>query len=173
MSFINIILWSAIVSTGLVAGVFYGFVVAVNPALARQPDGAYIATMQAINDVIQNPLFAASFFGAPLLLPLAAVLQRKPYPRRFHLLVVAAAIYLVGSFGVTVAANIPLNEKLAAFSLAEATPAQLAVARQQFAAPWNYWHAVRTWASVAALVLVVAAGLWQEPARSKHTQPGN
>ncbi|WP_426059260.1 hypothetical protein [Hymenobacter sp. B1770] len=52
----------ATVSTGLVAGVYYGFSVAVNPGLARLPAPAYIAAMQAINDVIQNPVFAASFF---------------------------------------------------------------------------------------------------------------
>jgi len=106
----------ATTSTALVAGVFYGFSVSVNPAFTRLPDPAYIAAMQAINDAIQNPVFAASFFGAPLLLPLATALHaRRPFSRRFLFLGAAAAIYLIGVLGVTAAANIPLNEALRHF----------------------------------------------------------
>ncbi|MBA2713222.1 MAG: hypothetical protein H0U55_06670, partial [Rubrobacteraceae bacterium] len=54
----------ATLSTGLVAGVFYAYSVSVNLGLAAQPDESYVATMQAINERIQNPLFFASFFGA-------------------------------------------------------------------------------------------------------------
>ncbi|WP_375418109.1 DUF1772 domain-containing protein [uncultured Hymenobacter sp.] len=145
-----IVLALATVATGLVAGVYYGFSVAVNPGLARLPAPAYIAAMQAINDVIQNPVFAASFFGAPLLLPLATVLYaRRPYVRRFRLLTAATGLFWA-SLGVTVAANIPLNETLATFSLPNATPAQAAVARAHFAGPWNKWHGVRTLASTLA-----------------------
>lgn len=150
--------------TGLIAGVFYGFEVAVNPAFQRLPDAGYLAAMQAINEVIQNPWFALSFFGAPLLLPLAAALHRRGRSGRFGLLVAAALIYLAGSFGVTVAASIPLNEALAAVPLAEAPPAQLRAARSRFAGPWNRWHRVRTLASVLACGLAVAACLRPEAA---------
>ena len=54
----------ATLATGLVAGVFYAYAVSVNLGLATQPDASYVATMQAINDRIENPLFFASFFGA-------------------------------------------------------------------------------------------------------------
>lgn len=156
----TIVLALATTATGLVAGVFYGFSVAVNPALAYLPDESYLAAMQAINRVIQNPLFAASFFGAPFLLPWATALYaQRPHTRRFWLLAAATAVYWVGGFGVTVGVNIPLNEKLAAFSLAQASPAQAAQARADFAPSWNHWHTIRTLASVAALGLVVAAGL--------------
>lgn len=156
----TIVLALATVATGLVAGGYYGFSVAVNPGLARLPAPAYLAAMQAINDVIQNPLFAASFFGAPLLLPLATVLHaRRPYGRRFCLLGAATGIFWVGSLGVTVAANIPLNETLAAFSLPTATPAQAAAARAHFAGPWNWWHDVRALARAVALGLAAAACL--------------
>lgn len=161
----NLVLSLATTATGLVAGVFYGFSVAVNPAFRRLPDGAYVQGMQAINEVIQNPWFALSFFGAPLLLPLAAALHaRRPRSRRFGLLGAAAGVYLVGSLGVTVAANIPLNEQLAALPLATASAAELGAARTRFAEPWNRWHAVRTVASVLALGLAVAAGLRRDEA---------
>ncbi|MBD2722564.1 anthrone oxygenase family protein [Hymenobacter armeniacus] len=156
----TIVLGLATATTGLIAGVYYGFSVAVNPGLARLPAPAYIAAMQAINEVIVNPLFAASFFGAPLLLPLATVLHAgRPHSQRFRLLVAASGLFLVGSLGVTVGGNIPLNDALAAFPLATATPAAAEAARVQFASPWNRWHTVRTLASTAALTLAVAACL--------------
>ena len=156
----SIVLMLAVVSAGLVAGVYYGFSVAVNPGLARLPDAAYIAAMQAINDVIVNPLFAASFFGAPLLLPLAAALHAGwPFTWRFRLLAAATGVFWVGSLGVTVAGNIPLNDALAAFPLATATPAQAAAARAHFAGPWTQWHNVRAVASTLACALAVAACL--------------
>ena len=166
----TIILALATTTTALVTGVFYGFSVAVNPGLARLPDAPYIAAMQAINDAIQNPAFAASFFGAPLFLPLATVLHaRRPFSRRFILLAGATGIYLVGSFGVTVAANIPLNETLARFSLQTASAAQAAAARTAFAGPWNKWHDIRTLASTLSLLLAISACLSSETSGSKHS----
>ncbi|MBJ6109673.1 DUF1772 domain-containing protein [Hymenobacter sp. BT523] len=155
-----IVLTLATASTGLVAGVYYGFSVAVNPGLARLPAPAYIAAMQAINEVIVNPFFAASFFGAPLLLPLAAALYAgRPQVRRFRLLVAATGVFWVGSLGVTVVGNIPLNDRLANFPVANTTAAQADDARAHFAGPWNRWHNVRALASTLALTLAVGACL--------------
>ncbi|WP_046244830.1 anthrone oxygenase family protein [Hymenobacter terrenus] len=170
----TIVLVLATTTTGLVAGVFYGFSVAVNPGFARLPDPAYIAGMQAINQVIQNPVFAASFFGAPIFLPLAAVLHaRRAWSRRFTLLVCASAIYLIGGLGVTVAANIPLNETLAQFPLRTASSEQAATARTRFAGPWNKWHDIRTLASTVSLVLSICACLSADPARPSQAEETN
>ncbi len=54
----------ATLTTGLIAGVYYAYAVSVNLGLAAQPDASYVATMNAINERIENPLFFASFFGA-------------------------------------------------------------------------------------------------------------
>ncbi|UOQ68041.1 anthrone oxygenase family protein [Hymenobacter volaticus] len=162
------ILALATVTTALVAGVFYGFSVSVNLAFAHLPDAVYIQAMQAINEAIVNPIFASAFFGAPALLPLATVLQaHRPFSRRFVLLTGASVIYLVGGLGVTVVGNIPLNETLAKFPLATASPKQVAAARLNFAGPWNTWHTVRTLASTTALALVVGACLSTETATRK------
>ena len=160
-----LILALAIGTTALVAGLLYGFTVAVNPALARLPAPDYIRAMQAINDAILNPLFALSFFGAPVLLPLAAGLYaRRPLARRrFRLLTLAAVLYLVGCLGVTVAVNVPLNEQLARFPVHTATAAQAEATRTAYAESWNRWHNVRTLASLAALGLAIGAGLTRAP----------
>ena len=63
----------ATLTTGLAAGVFYAYAVSVNLGLATQPDASYIATMQAINERIENPLFFASFFG-----PYCSCSRRSP-----------------------------------------------------------------------------------------------
>lgn len=156
----SLVLALATVSTGLVAGLYYGFVVAVNPALARLPDPAYIAAMQAINDVIVNPAFASVFFGAPLLLPLATGLHaRWLRSRQFRLLAAATSVFWIGSLGVTVIVHLPLNEALSAFPVANATPAQSVAARTHFGGPWNRWHHVRTLATTVAFGLAAGACL--------------
>ena len=80
----------ATLTTGLVAGVYYAYAVSVNLGLAAQPDASYVATMQAINVRIQNPLFFASFFGAVLLL-LATLAAHIPRPRSCRFLLRVAA----------------------------------------------------------------------------------
>ncbi len=104
----------ATLATGLMAGVFYAYAVSVNLGLAEQPDASYVATMQAINERIQNPAFFASFFGAVVfLLAALAAHYRRPRTGRFWLVALACALYIGGGFLLTVFANVPLNERLA------------------------------------------------------------
>ncbi|SEW43010.1 anthrone oxygenase family protein [Chitinophaga arvensicola] len=150
----------ATITTALVAGVFYGFAVSVNLAFAQLPDAAYITATKAINVAIVNPAFAASFFGAPLFLLLAAWMNARPaFTRRGAYILAATIIFWIGSFGVTVAANIPLNDQLAAFSVEGVSAAKLHEVRTAFATPWNNWHMVRTLASILAMVLLIIACL--------------
>lgn len=153
------VLLLATLPTGLITGLFYGFSVVINPALARLPDTEYIETMQAINEAIQNPWFGLPFFGAPLLLSWAAWRQRYaagPVARRLQL---AALLYLVGNIGVTLGANVPLNNALAAFPVAHASAGQAAMVRAHFARAWTSWHTVRTGACLGAWGLLLAACL--------------
>ena len=89
----------ATLTTGLAAGVFYAYAVSVNLGLATQPDTSYVATMQAINERIENPVFFLSFFGAVLFL-LAALAVHLPKPRssRFWLVALASALNVGGGF---------------------------------------------------------------------------
>ncbi len=140
------------------AGLFYSYSCSVNPGLAKLPDAQYLAAMQHINRAILNPAFFAAFFGALVLLPLGAFLHYEtPAGMRFWLLVAATIVYGAGLFGVTVFGNVPLNEMLNGFSIASATQEEITVMRQQFEAPWNLWHMVRTAAVILALILALAA----------------
>jgi uncharacterized membrane protein len=164
-------LWSAVraltlagatLTTGLIAGVFYAYAVSVNLGLAAQPDAAYIATMQAINERIQNPLFFLSFFGAVLFL-LAALAAHSLRPRssRFWLVALASALYIGGGFLLTVFVNVPLNEHLAGVA-ADASAGELARARADYEGPWDFWNGVRTVFSFVAFLALVGACLPRE-----------
>jgi len=61
------------------------------------------------------------------------------------LLLVASAAYLVGCFGVTMAFNVPLNNRLAGL---EGEPS--AAYWPQYVGPWVAWNDVRTAASLLA-----------------------
>lgn len=160
MTFRAILLLLAIISTGLMGGLFFAWTVSVIPGTARTSDQAYVSTMQHINRAIVNPGFVVPFMGVPAILGLAAYLQwRVGEIGRARLLVGAAAVYLFGVLGVTAGGNIPLNNALDAFDLDNASTEALARQRLDYEGPWNRWHYVRTVASVLALSLAAATAL--------------
>jgi uncharacterized membrane protein len=152
----------ATLTTGLVAGVLYAYAVSVNPGLAVQPDESYVATMQAINEKIQNPLFFLSFFGA-ILFSLAALAAHYPRPRsgRFWLIVLACVLYIGGGFLLTAFVNVPMNNHLAAVD-PDAPARILTRARNAYEGPWGFWNGVRTVFSTLAFLALIGACLLRE-----------
>jgi uncharacterized membrane protein len=65
-----------------------------------------------------------------------------------------AALFLVGSIGVTVAANVPLND-----ALARVVPDAADAAEQwsDYVRDWTAWNHVRTGASLGAAALLTVA----------------
>jgi len=103
MNYFQILLVIATVTVALVAGLMYAFSVSVNKGIGKLGDAPYLTAMQSINREIINPLFMASFLGSLLLLPAIAWLSYNVTGRQtFHLLLLAAIIYAVGVFGVTI-----------------------------------------------------------------------
>ncbi|MCX4666903.1 DUF1772 domain-containing protein [Streptomyces sp. NBC_01381] len=145
----GIVLGVATVAMGLIAGAFYVFACAVMPALGRSGDRVYIEVMQNINDVIENPVFFASFIGALVFTAVSAWQLRGTGPRRW---VLAALVVYVVAFALTSAVNVPLNDDLAAAG----DPAKIAdpaAVREKFEDAWVAWNIVR------ALLCTVATGL--------------
>jgi uncharacterized membrane protein len=153
----------ATLTTGLVAGVYYAYTVSVNLGLAAQPDASYIATMQAINERIENPLFFASFFGAALfsLAALAAHYSRRPRSGRFWLIALACVLSIGGCFLLTAFVNVPMNEELARVA-SDVSTGELSRARAAYEGPWNFWNGVRTVFSFLAFLVLVGACLLRE-----------
>ncbi len=154
MTFRATMLVLSLLSSGLIAGLFFGWSVSVIPGTSLVDDRAYIVTMQNINREIINPTFLASFVLTPLVLGVTAILyHRVGDSRRAWALGAAAVTYLFGVFAVTAARNVPLNDALDAFDLDRATAAEAAERRTSYETPWNQWHTLRTVASVATLAL--------------------
>jgi len=138
----------ALLATGAIAGLFFGFRCSVMSALGTVPAPTAITVMRRINVVIVNPPFLAAFLGALALLPATALLAW--WAGNGHAaawFAAAAGVYGIGTFGVTVAFNVPLNDALERSGETSRAPeAEWA----DFAGPWNRWHAVRTGAAFIA-----------------------
>jgi uncharacterized membrane protein len=154
----DIILIVTAALTALMAGLFYAWSCSVMPGFARLKDREFVAAMQATNGAIQNPIFFAAFFGAPLFLIVSIVLHSNQTPR-FWFLLAAAIFYTTGTFSVTVFGNVPMNNALDRFDLASATAEETALQRANFERRWNNLNTIRTISSTAALVSVLIACL--------------
>ena len=160
ISLTNIVLVVGGVLTALHAGLLYDFSVDTVPALRSIKGTTHISMMQAINVKIENPIFFLSFFGPIVLLPLAAFLLREE--PQFAWLLAASIIQIVGSAGVTVAGNIPLNNKLAKINSNQLSEAEADRIRNEFQGPGTPWmrlHTVRTLSSIAATTLLFLVSL--------------
>ncbi|WP_164924405.1 DUF1772 domain-containing protein [Sinorhizobium fredii] len=144
--------FAAVIGSGLMAGLFFVFSVCIMQALARLPAEQGVATMNAINVVIQNPLFFAAFMGTALLGVILIAAAFIWDGQGSYLLAVSGLVYLVGTFGVTIVFNVPLNN-----ALANATSVQAAteIWQQRYLTDWVWWNHVRTIASIGSLALFV------------------
>ena len=140
---------------GLVGGVFFGFSAFIMRALARLPAAQGIAAMQSINVVVINPWFMTPFVGtaaAAALLIVSALFGWGDLDATFVL--IGAALYLVGTFGVTIALNVPRNDALAAV---EPDGAEGAAEWSRYVPSWTAWNTVRTIAALAAAASLTIA----------------
>lgn len=160
MSANDIALLVALVASGLMAGLWFAWVVSVIPGHRRVDDHTYVSSMQNNNVAIINPLFMVTFMGTPVILIAAAIVAfQNGQSKRGWWLVVSAATYVVGVLGVTIGRNVPLNDRLAAFELDGASVDEIAAQRRAYEAPWNRWHNVRTVASTVSFGLASVAAL--------------
>ncbi|KRV49403.1 hypothetical protein AQ490_20675 [Wenjunlia vitaminophila] len=148
------VLGLALLTTGLVAGLFFAFSCAVMPGLARVDDRTFVETMQEINVAILNPVFYTAFMGSLALCAVAAVQQRRLGRRHVLRWVLAALVLHALLFLVTSAISVPLNEELAD---AGAAPRDPGAVRERFETPWVAWNVVRSVLSAGALVCLGAA----------------
>ncbi|SDS31734.1 anthrone oxygenase family protein [Actinoplanes derwentensis] len=103
---------AATVSTGLMAGLFYAFDVAVMPGLAQADDDTFVSSMRHINRAIENPVFAATYFGSLALPATAAVLHWRAGNRKAAGWALAGTIGYGAVLAVTARHHVPLNRRL-------------------------------------------------------------
>lgn len=151
----EIITVSAAVGCGAVGGVFYAFSALVMSGLTRLPGTAGLEAMKSINITAVRPPLMIALFGSAILCVALAVRAITAWgDRRAVLLLVGAALYLVGAIVLTAAYNVPLNNHLAGVSV----HAQDAVAQwHSYAHNWTIANHVRAAASLAATAFFILA----------------
>lgn len=144
-----------VVGTGLVAGVFCAFSTFVMQGLAALPPAQGVAAMKAINVTALRPAFMLVFVGSAVLCAVIAVVTFVLWPDEGTVeLLVGSALYLFGSFGLTMFANVPRNEAL--MKLDAGTP-EAAAYWPTYVREWTAWNHVRMVASAGAAVAYVLA----------------
>lgn len=162
----------ATVLSGLSAGFFYTYQVSVIRGLDLVDDTNYVATFQAINETIRNPMFGLVFWGTVPAVAYAfwhhqnADAREQGGPARrliAYALGLAVAVIMVTGTG-----SLPLNRDLA--DLDNVTPESAAIARDEFEDDWNQYNLVRTLLSAGSFVCLAGALALGDPAESDRKE---
>ncbi|HEX8915443.1 MAG TPA: anthrone oxygenase family protein [Humisphaera sp.] len=149
---------AALIGCGLVAGTFFAFSTFVMPALRRRPAAEALAAMQAVNVAVFNPLFMGTFLGtAGLSAAVAAVAVLRWTSPGSGWLLAGGTLYLLGTFGVTAAFNVPLNSRIAPLDPADERSAEAWTVYDRRWTAWNHARAVAATAATACLALALRA----------------
>lgn len=101
-------------SAFFMAGFYFAFSNGVMPALRKLPPDEGATAMQTINSDVQNPLFLIAFMAAAILGAAIAASAAWTWDQPAAVLRLAGGVLLLaGNFVLTVAYNVPRNEKLA------------------------------------------------------------
>lgn len=152
----TIILATAILLTGLMAGIFFTWSNAVKPGIGKLSDLEYLRALQSMNGVILNKAFIGIFLGALIAVTLVPIAHFKLFPDNiFWIFVIALATYCIGVFGVTVLGNIPLNELLDKTNLESITVEEIKALRTSIEDNWNNLNLIRSFSSGITFVLLI------------------
>jgi uncharacterized membrane protein len=151
MNWLSALIVLSILGNGLIAGVFFAFSSFLMNVFAGLPERQGVTAMQSINVTIEKSLFMLPFlFTALLSLVLIVLAFQNLGKTGSGFAILGGLLYLIGSFGVTMLFNVPLNNALAAEN------ASLEVWRS-YLATWTVWNHVRTVAGVLAMGALMLA----------------
>jgi uncharacterized membrane protein len=161
----SVALGAAVLTMGLMAGVFGIFAHTIMPGLRHTDDRSFVGAFQSIDRAIINPWFMVAFFGALVLTGLAAVLHLGGDKRNVLPWIGAAFVLYLVAVVITLAVNVPLNDTIKAAG-DPARIGDLAAVRRHFdEARWSAWNLVRTLTSTAAFGCLIAAAMMHRSAR--------
>ena len=156
----TILLTSATLLAGLMAGLFYAWLISVTPGLAQVSTQSYLESFQSMNRAILNPAFFIAFMGQAILLPLATYWYFKSgNGNQFSYILGATLLYWVGCMLVTMFGNVPLNNTLEVLQIDQMTGEQMEVFRSGFEKKWNQFNLIRTISTLLSLLLLIVACL--------------
>lgn len=157
-----VLTFCAALGCGLVAGTFFAFSTFIMKALGRVPPAQGMAAMQSINVTVINPSFMGALFGTGAVCVFLAVTALRSWHEPGAVcLLVGSLLYVLGTVGVTIVFNVPLNNALAAVGPDSAEGAKL---WRHYLVKWTAWNHVRTAAALAAAAaLTIALCLSRNP----------
>ncbi|MFD3524992.1 DUF1772 domain-containing protein [Streptomyces sp. NPDC058653] len=167
----SVMLILAIVTTGLLAGVFASWSNAIMPGLREVDDRTFVASFRALDEAITNPLFLGGFTLALPLIALSAVLHRRPEHRAVLVWVGVALVCYLIAVVITFGVHEPLNGEFRTAAEPGAGVGSAAARARLDEAKWTAWNTARAWASTIAFgclarALVIRGRLDASPART-------
>jgi uncharacterized membrane protein len=145
----------AALGSALMAGTFFVFSIAVMRGLDRLPPGQAITSMQSINLAILNAVFLGIFVGTGIvciILPVASLTDWSA--SRATWMFAGGLLYLFGALLVTIAMNVPLNNRLA---LVRADDPRADAIWRDYSAAWTLWNHIRALTSLFATAAFIMA----------------
>jgi uncharacterized membrane protein len=157
----TIILASAILLTGLMAGIFFTWSNAIKPGIGKLNDLEYLRALQSMNRVILNKAFMGIFLGSIIAVALVPVFHFKLFPNSiFWMFVLALVTYWIGVFGTTAFGNIPLNEILDKVNLEPLNLEEITALRTRIEVKWNNLNLIRSISSGITFALLIISYLF-------------
>ena len=152
---ITILLWFAAISAGIMAGIYFTFSAFVMRSLDAIDAPAGMLAMQSINRIIVKTIFLPIFFASTLACAaLIVITLLEPSTSGAQPTLIGSALYVAGMFIVTVAGNVPLNNRLEA---TDANGPDGPAMWSLYLKTWTAWNHVRTLACTASLVFFILA----------------
>lgn len=152
-SIVTALLWTAALSSGLIAGVYFAFSGFIMQAFGKLDTTQSVAAMNAINDTILRSLFMPLFFGSSITSVLLIIFAFVHWGESGTVLtLIAGAVYFVGMFVCTVLFNVPLNNALAKLDPNSADAHQV---WSRYLITWTRWNHLRTVSSLVTCILCI------------------
>jgi uncharacterized membrane protein len=151
---------ASLLFTAAIFGFFYAWVCSTMWGLDAGDPAIAIQAMQAMNASVRNAVFFPAFFLTPVVLAItAAALIRNGRGDAGLWFGLAAGVYALGGFGVTVLVNVPMNEALALVVVPQ-TPEAAREIWRNYSERWQDWNQVRAAASGLAVLMTGIGLLW-------------
>jgi uncharacterized membrane protein len=158
MDLLQVTIGLASLFCSLVAGFLFAFATVVMPGIKSLNDRDFLQAFKAMDGVIQNkqPFFMLVWVGSVVALVISALLGFWWLDGVERLLIIlAAAIYILGVQLTTVVINIPLNNQLQKQDIDTLTELSLREARNEFAPRWLRWNSIRTVFAILTSALLI------------------
>lgn len=152
-SIVTALLWTAALSSGLIAGIYFAFSVFIMRAFGKIETSHAVAAMNAINETILRSLFMPLFFGSTIVSVMLIIVALAHWgDAGSWLTLTAGALYFAGMFVCTVVFNVPLNNLLAGVNEESANTGEI---WSLYLKTWTLWNHLRTVSSLVTCGLCI------------------